>query len=209
MLSRMTHRHIVAIDLVLIVWVLFCLTLGIAATKRINHLGTLGDGLVSAGNSVSGVGGWIDGLSSTPIIGGTVGAVADKIDALGVSTAQKGRDGKAAVWRTALWCGILVTLLPTLPILAVWIPARLSLERERASLNAALRADERGVWEYLALQAADDMSFRDLRRISVDPWEDIRQGRFEQLAQVEIDRLGLTVAAGEPPAASSSAGSVP
>ncbi len=56
------------------------------------------------------------------------------------------------------------------------------------------------MWEYLALQAVDDMSFRDLRKISADPWEDIRNARYEELARVEIDRLGLTPAAGEQPA---------
>lgn len=55
------------------------------------------------------------------------------------------------------------------------------------------------MWEYLALQAVDDMSFKDLRKISADPWEDIRQGRYEALARVEIDRLGLTLAAGGSP----------
>ena len=199
MLSRMSHRRVVAVDLLVIGWVLLCLMLGIAATKRINHLGTLGDGLISAGDSVAGVGHAIGGLADTPIIGGSIGAVADKIDALGASTAQQGRNGKAAVWKAALAIGILITLLPTLPILVIWIPARVAVERERASLRAALTANEPGVWEYLALQAVDDMSFRDLHKVSADPWEDIRQGRYETLARVELDRLGLTVPAGEPP----------
>jgi hypothetical protein len=200
MLSRMTHQRIVAIDFLVIAWVLLCLMLGMAATKRINHLGTLGDGLVSAGDSVAGVGAWIGGLQDTPLIGGTIGTIADRVDALGATTAQQGRDGKAAVWKAALAIGILITLLPTLPVLVVWIPARVALERERASLRAALQANEPGVWEYLALQAVDDMSFTDLRKISADPWEDIRNARYEKLARVEIDRLGLTLAAGEQPA---------
>ena len=70
MLSRMTHRHIVAIDLALIVWVLFCLMLGIEQRNASTISGALGDGLVSAGKSISG---WAAGgrSSSTPIIGGT------------------------------------------------------------------------------------------------------------------------------------------
>ena len=62
-----------------------------------------------------------------------------------------------------------------------------------------MKENEPGVWEFLALQAADDMSFQELRKISADPWEDIRQARYEALARVEIDRLGLTLAAGEIP----------
>lgn len=197
--SRMSHHRIVGIDFLVIAWVLLCLMLGVGATKRINHIGALGDGLVSAGDSVSGVGGAIAGLEDTPLVGGAFGAVADKIDALGGATAQQGRNGKEAIWKAALGIGILITLLPTLPLLAIWIPIRVSIERERASLRASLKANEPGVWEFLALQAVDDMSFKDLRKISADPWEDIRQGRYEALAQVEIDRLGLTLAAGEQP----------
>ena len=199
MLSRMTHQRIVALDFLVIAWVLFCLMLGMAVTKRINHLGALGDGLVSAGDSVSGVGDWISGLQDIPLIGGGIGAVADRVDALGASTAQQGRNGKEAVWKAALGIGILLTLLPTLPILVVWIPVRVGIERERASLRAALKASEPGVWEYLALQAVDDMSFKELRKISADPWEDIRHARYEAFARVEIDRLGLTLAAGDAP----------
>jgi hypothetical protein len=205
----MTHQRIVALDFLVIAWVLFCLMLGMAVTKRINHLGALGDGLVSAGDSVSGVGDWISGLEDIPLIGGSIGTVADKVDALGASTAQQGRNGKEAVWKAALGIGLLLTLLPTLPILAVWIPGRVGIERERASLRAALKANEPGVWEYLALQAVDDMSFQELRKISADPWEDIRQARYEALARVEIDRLGLTLAAGEVPSRTSTTGTTP
>jgi hypothetical protein len=198
-LSRMAHRRIVVIDVFVVAWVVLCLLLGVAATKRINRLGRLGDGLVSAGESVSGVGDWIGGLQDTPFIGGSIGAIADRVDALGTSTVEQGRNGKDAVWRAALWIGVLITLLPTLPVLAVWVPARVAVERERSSLRAALRANEAGVWEYLAMQAVDALSFRDLRKISADPWDDIRQGRYAALARVEIDRLSLAVPEGEPP----------
>lgn len=199
MLARLPHRRIIVLDVLVIGWVLLCLTLGITVAKRINHLGALGDGLVSAGDSVSGVGDWISGLQDTPLIGGSIGSIADRVDALGASTAQQGRNGKDAVWRAALWIGILLTLLPTVPVLAVWIPVRVRQERERTSLRAALEANEPGVWEYLALQAVDDLSFHDLRQISADPWEDIRRGDYESLARIEIDRLGLTPPAGQQP----------
>ncbi len=201
----MPHRRIVVLDVFVIGWVLLCLTLGIAAAKRINHLGALGDGLVSAGASVTGVGEWISGLQDIPLVGGSIGSIADKVDALGASTAQQGRNGKDAVWKAALSIGILLTLLPTVPVLAVWIPVRVGIERERTSLRAALEANEPGVWEYLAVQAADELSFRDLREISADPWEDIRHGNYESLARVEIERLGLGPAAGQQPVRSSDA----
>ena len=176
MLSRMTHQRIVAIDFLVIAWLLVCVLVGVWAAKRINHLGTLGDGLIDAGQSISGVGDWVGGLDEIPLIGGGFGAIADRIDGLANSAVQKGEQGKEAVWRAALGVGIFLSVLPTLPILIFWIPARVSIERERNSLRAALRAREPGVWEYLARQAADDMSFRELRAKSDDPWEDIRQG---------------------------------
>jgi hypothetical protein len=197
----MTHQRIVALDFLVIAWVLLCLGIGVGAAKRINHLGTLGDGLMDAGESIGGVGGWVGGLADVPLIGDGIGTIAERIDGLAATTVEKGEQGKEAAWHAALAVGILLTLLPTLPVLVFWIPPRVSLERDRASLRAALRAREPGVWEFLARQAADDMPYRRLRSITDDPWEDVRRGRYEALAMAEIDRLGLTLDAGEGPAA--------
>ena len=202
MLGRMTHQRIVAIDFLVIAWVLLCLSLGVWAAKKVNSLGALGDGLVNAGESIGGVGEWVNGLADLPLLGEGIGAIGGEIEDLAASTAEKGEQGKDAIWAAALSVGILLTLLPTLPVLVFWLPVRISTERERASLRAALKAREPGVWEHLARQAADDMPYRELRALSADPWQDIRDGRYEVLARAEIDRLGLTLAAGEAPARS-------
>lgn len=200
MLGRITHRRIVAIDVLVIAWVLLCLGIGIWATQKVNSLGALGDGLVDAGESIGGVGRWVNGLADLPFVGEGIGAIGDQIEDLARSTAEKGEEGKDAIWATALSVGVLLTLLPTLPTLVFWLPLRISVERERASLRAALTAGDPGVWEHLARQAADDMPYRKLQALTRDPWQDIREGRYEALARAEIDRLGLTPAAGEPPA---------
>jgi len=199
LLSRIAYRRIVAIDYLVIAWFLFCLLLGIWSATRINRLGSLGDGLISTGNSIASLAEWIGGLGETPLVGAGFGLVADSVADLGESTARSGRESKDEVWRVARLVGILFTLLPTIPVLAFWIPVRVSAERERRSLRDALRAGDPAVWEYLARQAADDLPFRKLQAISADPWEDIRQGRYEALARVELDRLDLSPVAGDPP----------
>jgi hypothetical protein len=200
LLSRLAYRKIVALDYLVIAWFLLCLLLGIWSAKRINSLGALGDGLVSTGQSISGVAEWIGGLGDTPLIGAGFDVIADRIGELGDSTAEQGQQSKEEVWRMARLVGILFTLLPTAPVMAFWIPVRISAERERRSLKMALQEGDPAVWEYLARQAADDLPFRKLRTISDDPWEDIRQGRYEALARVELDRLDLSPVAGDPPA---------
>jgi hypothetical protein len=199
LLNRIAYRRIVALDYLVIAWCLLCLLLGIWSAKRINQLGALGDGLVTTGNSISGLADWIGGLGDTPFVGAGFDIVAGSIGDLGESTAEKGQESKDAVWRVALVVGILFVILPTAPVLAFWVPARVSAERERRSLRDALRAGDPAVWEYLARQAADDLPFGRLQAISADPWEEIRQGRYEALARVELDRLDLTPVAGEPP----------
>lgn len=199
LLNRLPYRRIVAIDYLVIAWFLLCLLLGIWSAKRINGLGALGDGLISTGNSITSLADWIGGLGDTPLVGAGFDLVAGQIGDLGESTAAQGQDSKDEVWRVARLVGILFTLLPTVPVLAFWIPVRVSAERERRSLRTALRNGDPAVWEYLARQAADDLPFRKLQAISADPWEDIRQGRYEALARVELDRLDLSPVAGEPP----------
>lgn len=199
LLNRMAYRRIVALDYLVIAWCLLCLLLGIWSAKRINQLGALGDGLVSTGDSISGLADWIGGLGDTPFVGAGFDIVAGSIGELGESTAEKGQESKDAVWRVALVVGILFVVLPTVPVLAVWVPVRISAERERRSLREALQAGDPAVWEYLARQAADDLPFRKLQAISADPWADIREGRYETLARIELDRLDLTPVAGAPP----------
>ncbi len=200
LLNRLAYRKIVALDYLVIAWFLLCLLIGLWSAKRINSLGALGDGLISTGQSISGVADWIGGLGDTPLIGAGFDLIADRIGGLGESTVEQGEQSKDEVWRVARLVGILFTLLPTAPVLAFWIPVRVSAERERRSLKAALQAGDPAVWEYLARQAADDLPFRQLQAISPDPWEDIRQGRYEALARVELDRLDLSPVAGDPPA---------
>ena len=45
--------------------------------------------------------------------------------------------------------------------------------------------------EMLARRAAEQLPFRTLRRASPDPWADIGAERFEDLAAIELDRLGV------------------
>jgi hypothetical protein len=190
--SWFSHRTVRIIDIGLIIWLLVCLALGVAVTKRLNRLGTLGDGVISAGNGVNDAASALNGLRDTPLIGGTIGSIADKIVGIGDSTIAAGNTGKEAIWRAALTVGILLTLLPTLPLILIWLPIRISWGRERASVRAALAADEPGVREYLARQTVEMLKFRELRRISADPWSDVREGRFSDLAAIELGRLGLT-----------------
>jgi hypothetical protein len=79
--------------------------------------------------------------------------------------------------------------------LLLYLPWRLQLVRDRRAVGTALELagddDREALMEVLARRAAARLPYRTLQRVSADPWEDIRSGRYEPLARAELARLGI------------------
>lgn len=195
MSGRLSQRTVVVVDLVLLTWFLLFLWAGISAGRRVDALGAMGDGLVSAGSSIVGVAAWIDGLGDIPLIGEGISAVAGEIAGVGEATIAQGEEAKDSVRRLALSIGATVALAPTLPLLLIWLPFQVAWQRDRSAVRQALAAGDTNVMAYLAHRVVGSVPYRKLARISPDPYGDLRDGRYEALARVELDRLGLRVTA--------------
>jgi hypothetical protein len=118
-------------------------------------------------------------------------AIAQEIQELGSETARNGRSVEDDVDGLALLIGAGLALGPTLPILALWVPPRVSRERERHSLRKSLKSDDGVALAYLANRAVATRLFRELREASDDPVADLEAGRYEALAALELDHLAL------------------
>jgi hypothetical protein len=124
-------------------------------------------------------------------VGGGFGTVAEEIRGIGRETSQNGRSVEDDVDSLALLIGAGLALGPTLPILALWVPPRVSRERERHALRKSLKSDDRIALAYLAHRAVATRLFRELRKASDDPVADLAAGRYEALAALELDHLAL------------------
>ena len=189
--SRLPQRSVVAIDLLVVLWTAAWIVLGIAVGTFVERLGAVGDGLQNTGRAIGRAGDAIDQLSDVPLVGGGFATVAQEIRGLGHETVQNGRSVGDDVDSLALLIGAGLALGPTLPILALWVPPRVSRERERHALRKSLKSGDQVALAYLANRAVATRLFRELRRASDDPVADLAAGRYEALAALELEHLSL------------------
>jgi hypothetical protein len=189
--SRIPQRSIVVLDLVVVLWTLAWLVLGIAVGTFVERLGAVGEGMEDAGAAIGRAGDAMDELSDVPLMGEGFAAVSREIHEIGRETSENGRSVEEDVDSLALLIGAGLALGPTLPVLALWVPPRVSRERERHALRRSLRSDDRSALAYLASRAVATRLYRELRAVSDDPIADLAAGRYESLASLELDHLGL------------------
>ena len=193
----MSHRTSRTIDIVLLLWLLLWCLIGYTLGRTVNELSGLSDGVIGAGEGVSDAAGALEGFADVPLIGGGIGEIAERIDAIGQGTVQKGEASKDAIFNISLLIGLVIALGPTLPLIAVWLVIRAPLARERRAIGRALDANDTELEGFLALRAATRFPYTRIARVTNDPWGDLRSGRHAALASLELRRMGLTRRAAE------------
>lgn len=188
----MSHRTSRTIDAILVLWLLLWCAIGYTLGRTVNELSGLSDGVIGAGEGVSDAAGALGDFADVPLIGGGIDAIADRIDAIGQGTVQKGEASKDAIFNISLLIGLVIALGPTVPLLAVWLVIRAPLARERRRIGKALDVGDPGLDGYLALRAATRFPYSRIAGITTDPWGDLQAGRHSALASMELTRLGLT-----------------
>ena len=108
----MSHRTLRTIDVVLVCWLLLWCAIGYTVGHTVNGLSGLSDGVIGAGEGVSDAAGALTDLTDVPLIGGSVEAIADRIDALGQGTVQKAEASKDVIFNVSLLLGLLIALAP-------------------------------------------------------------------------------------------------
>lgn len=189
--ARLPQRSVFAIDLLVVLWTAAWIVLGVAVGTFVDRLGAVGDGLQDAGRAIGKAGDAVDGLSDVPLVGGGFATVAGEIRSIAQDTAARGRSVEEDVHRLALLIGGSIALAPTLPVLALWVPPRVTRERERWALKRSLRAGDGVALAYLANRAVATRGFRELMAASDDPVGDLQAGRVEALAALELRHLSL------------------
>ena len=103
------------------VWVAAWIGLGVWTGYEVNNLRSLSDTVVKSGSAMASTGGALQGLGAIPFVGGDVERVGRQVSAAGVSAVHSGRDSRSAVDRLAILLGIAVGLVPTVPVLALYV----------------------------------------------------------------------------------------
>jgi hypothetical protein len=91
----------------------------------------------------------------------------------------------------AVVLGLAIGLVPTAPLLAVWLPLQRSWQRDRREVARAVAMwdGEASLDEFLAERALGHLSYQELRRLA-DSGTAVFEAR-EALANAELHRLGI------------------
>lgn len=186
-------RLIHVLDAAVVVWVAAWIALGLLVGREVRDLRELSDTVVVAGVAVEDTADLVDSLGSIPFVGGQVGEVADEVRAAGRSAQASGRDSRDSTEDLAVLLALSIGLIPTLPLLGLYAPLRISWAREARAVRQAVAVNPSDpvLLRFLANRALFNLPFQEVTAVSPDPFRDLEEGRVESLANRELRRLGL------------------
>jgi hypothetical protein len=191
---RAGARLIRVLDVAAIVWMATWIVLGFLVAREVRHLRELSDTVVVAGVAVEETGDLLASLEGVPFVGSQVGDVAERVREAGRSAQASGAASRDSTQNLSVLLGLSIGLIPTLPLLGLYAPLRVAWTRETRAVRRALaaRPSDPVLTEFLARRAVATLPYHELQAVSPDPFRDLEEGRFEALADRELERLGLS-----------------
>lgn len=191
--QRGLRVDLIARDLAVVLALVLFAVVAVRVHDAVDRLAVLGDGVESAGRSVSG--GFesaADAVDGTPIVGDRLGdALRGAGQGSGGEVEELGRGGAGAAHDLANLLGLLFFGLPASLLLLWALPPRV---RQVRRLNAAAQAvgelsPERR--RLLAMRAAFGLPYGELLRYTRDPLGDLEAERYDALVDAELAQVGL------------------
>ena len=181
------------LDVLLLAWAVLWVVMGIAVAREIRSLADVSDSARDAGLATQRAGDLLESLAGLPVVGEQLREPAATIRQAGRSTVEGAERSRERAEGLGTLLGLSIAVIPSLPLLVLYLPGRIALERERRLLRPALVAGaDPALEELLATRAVARLPYRRLRAVSADPVGDLRSGRHADLAAAELRRVGLT-----------------
>jgi hypothetical protein len=177
---------------VLVAWSAVWIWVGVSLGAEVRGLTRLSDTIGAVGRAVEDVGVSLESLEGVPLIGGDIAEPAREIRDAGRSARGSARVSRRSAERVGTLLTVSIILIPTLPVLVLYLPERIAFARDRRAVGRALHEGDRAALdEVLALRAVAGLPYHRLRAVSDDPGADLAEGRHHRLAEAELGRLGL------------------
>lgn len=178
-----------ALDSALVLWTVAWVWMGFAVAHELRGIADLSDTVGGVGRAVTSVG---DSLRGLPLVGDQMSGPADQLQQAGRDAVASAQSARTSARRVGTLLGISIALIPTLPLLALYVPGRLAAAQERRSLRRAIgRGRSPELDELLARRALVHLPYHRLRRVSSDPLVDLRRGEHRALADAELEWFGI------------------
>ncbi len=189
----LSARSVRWLDAGVALWVVVWVVLGVLIWSDIGAQAQLSTDVIKIGAAVRSTGEALGVVGGLPLVGGSIGDFADRIETMGAEVEASGQESRGGIERTAVIAGLGVGILPAALVLLLYLPARIRWKRYVGAIAAALpgAANDPALEQYLARRAVDALPWDQLRAITPDPWGDIRRGECRALADAELERLGL------------------
>ncbi len=173
----------------MIVWIV----VAIAVFLEIRDLKRLSETLVASSRVLEETGDVLGSFTELPLVGDEAERAEEEVRETAASALRSGRSSQSNIDVLSVLLGLAIALVPTVPLVALYLPLREASLKEVESVKGALREfeDDPLFHEFLARRATQRLSYHELRTISPNPWRDIRDGRFESLTRAELARLGV------------------
>ena len=179
----LSARAMQRLNVFVAIWAAFWIAIAVYTAHEVASLRTLSHTVVKAGVATESTGHALAAISHLPLVGGRIGSLAAQAVAAGASARTSGAATATTVDRLAVLLGIAIALIPTVPLLALYLPLLVSWRRDRKAVRTAVaRWDgEPELEAFLAQRAVGHLPFEELRKNPSD----------SELAAAELRRLGL------------------
>ncbi|MEV6842799.1 hypothetical protein [Actinoplanes sp. NPDC051411] len=189
LIRRADARWLNVVDSVVLFWLVLWTAVGCWVGFSLWHLAGVGDTLVQSGQTLDTAGQALQRVGDIPLIGQWPDRLGAEVRATAVEIIGRGRETALYGQRLAVLLGLTVGLVAIVPILAPYLPARITRRREVAAIRRmAGDPSRRPLLDfYLAHRAMGSMPLHRLERMAG------HAGALseERLAEAELGRLGL------------------
>lgn len=177
----------------LVLWVLGWLLMGAIAGVQLWQLSHLSDTVVESGEALEAVGSGLEALSALPVIGDGPARLGHDVSETAVRVQERGATSRQNVRVLSVVLGLSIALIPTTPVLGLYIPFRRAQAREERAIRGVItEAGADSAFEaFLAHRAVQRLPYDVLSQVTSDPWGDLKAGRYRRLANAELTRLGM------------------
>jgi hypothetical protein len=181
------------IDLALVGWIVAWIVLGVQVGREVRGLTELSDTVVLAGDAIEQTGDLLEQVGRIPFLGQPVGDLADRIRETGRSAQRDAAATRSDVEDLSVLLALSIALIPTLPLLGLYLPLRFAWTNDARAVRRALKRAPTDplLVEFLARRAVANFPYDSLLAVSPRPFRDLEEGRYDSLARLELDRLGI------------------
>jgi hypothetical protein len=188
----LSARAMRRLNAALAIWAAFWVAIASYTAYEVAALRTLSRTVVKAGVATETTGHALAAVSQLPLVGGRIAHLAAQAIAAGASARASGASTGSTIDHLAVLLGIAIALIPTVPLLVLYVPLRLSWRRDRRAVRQAVAMwdGEPGLEAFLARRALAHLPFQELRALGYDGTEEdsiLNAG----LAAAELRRMGL------------------